>query len=160
MQPESSSLPPAGWYENPQGPGLRWWDGAQWTEQVHAQDQSATLGRESPLKIFLGGMGALLGAFAFIAGGIALVAVVVTLLFDTGSGTSEPAPTGGSSPGSAVGASGTREAECERHMQALDKTAEILEEKGEIPSGNAPLLASYKNAGAIARAPLGSGRSA
>jgi hypothetical protein len=24
--------PPPGWYQDPSGPGLRWWDGAQWTE--------------------------------------------------------------------------------------------------------------------------------
>jgi hypothetical protein len=29
-------------------------------------------------------------------------------------------------------------AECERKLEALDKTAEILEEKGEIPSGERP----------------------
>lgn len=33
------------------------------------------------------------------------------------------------------GASGGKVAECERGMKALDKTAEILEERGEIPSG-------------------------
>lgn len=26
--------PPAGWYENPNGPGVRWWDGARWSEHV------------------------------------------------------------------------------------------------------------------------------
>jgi hypothetical protein len=25
-------LPSAGWYEDPQGTGLRWWDGSQWAE--------------------------------------------------------------------------------------------------------------------------------
>ena len=25
-------LPPPGWYEVPQGTGLRWWDGSQWAE--------------------------------------------------------------------------------------------------------------------------------
>jgi len=24
--------PPAGWYRDPEGSGLRWWDGARWTE--------------------------------------------------------------------------------------------------------------------------------
>src|SRR3954447_9515828 len=24
--------PPPGWYQDPTGPGLRWWDGARWTE--------------------------------------------------------------------------------------------------------------------------------
>jgi Protein of unknown function (DUF2510) len=30
-------LPPANWYTNPTGPGLRWWDGTQWTEHTHIQ---------------------------------------------------------------------------------------------------------------------------
>jgi hypothetical protein len=25
---------PPGWYPDPQGPGLRWWDGQRWTEHV------------------------------------------------------------------------------------------------------------------------------
>jgi len=24
--------PPPGWYQDPAGPGLRWWDGTRWTE--------------------------------------------------------------------------------------------------------------------------------
>jgi hypothetical protein len=29
--------PPTGWYQDPTGPGLRWWDGTRWTEhQQHA----------------------------------------------------------------------------------------------------------------------------
>jgi hypothetical protein len=31
------ALPPAAWYRNPSGPGLRWWDGSTWTE--HTRDQ-------------------------------------------------------------------------------------------------------------------------
>lgn len=30
-------LPTANWYANPTGPGLRWWDGTQWTEHTHVQ---------------------------------------------------------------------------------------------------------------------------
>lgn len=31
------ALPPSGWYPNPQGGwGLRWWDGARWSDQVRA----------------------------------------------------------------------------------------------------------------------------
>ena len=25
-------LPAPGWYQDPSGPGLRWWDGTRWTE--------------------------------------------------------------------------------------------------------------------------------
>lgn len=32
-----AALPPAGWYANPTGPGLRWWDGKTWTEHTHQQ---------------------------------------------------------------------------------------------------------------------------
>jgi hypothetical protein len=27
--------PPPGWYPNPQGPGLRYWNGHQWTSHIH-----------------------------------------------------------------------------------------------------------------------------
>lgn len=33
----STALPPANWYPNPSGPGLRWWDGARWTDHTHVQ---------------------------------------------------------------------------------------------------------------------------
>jgi hypothetical protein len=36
----STQAPPAGWYQDPGGAGLRYWDGARWTEQV----QSAVAG--------------------------------------------------------------------------------------------------------------------
>jgi hypothetical protein len=29
-----SALPPAGWFRDPAGPGMRWWDGSSWTEHV------------------------------------------------------------------------------------------------------------------------------
>lgn len=32
--PDSAQLPPPGWYPDPAGTGLRWWDGERWTEQV------------------------------------------------------------------------------------------------------------------------------
>ena len=31
-----------GWYPNPEGDGLRWWDGSSWTEHVHADAGSET----------------------------------------------------------------------------------------------------------------------
>jgi hypothetical protein len=31
------ALPPAGWYRDPSGPGLRWWDGSIWTPQTTAR---------------------------------------------------------------------------------------------------------------------------
>ena len=40
VPPPSGSTPPAagppeGWYQDPQGTGLRWWDGRTWTEHTH-----------------------------------------------------------------------------------------------------------------------------
>lgn len=32
---------PAGWYDDPSGSGLRWWDGEQWTEHVHSAESAA-----------------------------------------------------------------------------------------------------------------------
>ena len=32
---------PAGWYDDPSGTGLRWWDGEQWTEHVHTAESAA-----------------------------------------------------------------------------------------------------------------------
>jgi hypothetical protein len=29
-------LPAPGWYQDPSGPGLRWWDGNRWTEHHQA----------------------------------------------------------------------------------------------------------------------------
>lgn len=31
--PHSTQLPPAGWYPDPEGSELRWWDGQRWTER-------------------------------------------------------------------------------------------------------------------------------
>jgi hypothetical protein len=31
----ASGLPPANWYPNYDGPGLRWWDGSRWTDHLH-----------------------------------------------------------------------------------------------------------------------------
>jgi hypothetical protein len=32
---------PAGWYDDPSGQGLRWWDGEAWTEHVHTAESAA-----------------------------------------------------------------------------------------------------------------------
>ncbi len=32
---EAAAAQPAGWHANPAGPGLRYWDGTEWTENYH-----------------------------------------------------------------------------------------------------------------------------
>lgn len=34
---ETPSAPAAGWYPNPEGEGLRWWDGSGWTDHTHVE---------------------------------------------------------------------------------------------------------------------------
>lgn len=36
-----SSLPPVGWYNDPEGSGVRWWDGTRWTEHVQTAGQAS-----------------------------------------------------------------------------------------------------------------------
>lgn len=35
--PPPPQMPPPGWYANPEGLGLRWWDGAHWTQYRHQE---------------------------------------------------------------------------------------------------------------------------
>lgn len=35
MTHSGGTTPPAGWFPDPGGAGLRWWDGSQWTEHTH-----------------------------------------------------------------------------------------------------------------------------
>jgi hypothetical protein len=71
--------PNAGWYANPGGDGLRWWDGSQWTDHLHPVDSAAAEpvaeGRHTLLDrwpLLLGGLAvvaAAVVAFALITGG-------------------------------------------------------------------------------------------
>ena len=40
MPPSTPPPPPAGWYPDPEGTDLRWWDGKLWTDHVHADPAS------------------------------------------------------------------------------------------------------------------------
>jgi len=44
----ASAGPPAGWYQNPDGPGNRWWDGARWTEHQRAAATAPSDSRKAP----------------------------------------------------------------------------------------------------------------
>jgi hypothetical protein len=105
---------PAGWYDDPSGQGLRWWDGEQWTEHVHtAESAAAALAgeggaaaeREAPprelvrLRESIRGRGA--KGVGVVLGAAVLVVVVIALLVSgggSGSGGGEP---GGEVPGAA-----------------------------------------------------------
>lgn len=45
-QMSEGSGPQPGWYQDPSGPGYRWWDGTSWTDQTHPgtqqQEEEAT----------------------------------------------------------------------------------------------------------------------
>jgi hypothetical protein len=95
-------LPPAGWYADPEGSGSRWWDGEGWTEYFQAPsghseealtdptaDSTAIVPeKEAGIKTLFG----VLGGIALFFGGIALIAVVVTLVFHPDPGAQEPTP--------------------------------------------------------------------
>jgi hypothetical protein len=82
--PPSAQNPDPGWYPNPSGDGLRWWDGTRWTDHVHAVDSTpaepSAAGRY-PLRYVL------LDRWPHLLGGavvVAAAAVAVVLL--TGGG--------------------------------------------------------------------------
>jgi hypothetical protein len=105
---------PAGWYDDPSGAGLRWWDGEQWTEHVHTAESAAAAAgttdgpgsgsregkpprdlvklRERIRARGVKGVGIVLGA-------IVVVIVVIALLVSGGSDNSSNAnPTPGGTP--------------------------------------------------------------
>jgi hypothetical protein len=105
---------PAGWYDDPSGAGLRWWDGEQWTEHVHTAESAAAAAgttdgsgsgsregkpprdlvklRERIRARGIKGVGIVLGA-------IVVVIVVIALLVSGGSDNSSSAnPTQGGTP--------------------------------------------------------------
>jgi len=101
---------PAGWYDDPSGQGLRWWDGEQWTEHVHTVESAAAAGaaagegeREAPppqlvkLRRSIQARGA--KGVGIVLGGLVLAIVVVALLLSGGSDESgKPAQPGDATP--------------------------------------------------------------
>ena len=87
---------PAGWYDDPSGQGLRWWDGEQWTEHVHTPESTAAVASESgegereappPQLVKLRDSIQARGAkgVGMVLGGLVLIIVVVALLLSGGS---------------------------------------------------------------------------
>jgi hypothetical protein len=86
---------PAGWYDDPSGQGLRWWDGEQWTEHVHTAESAAAAGEagegehEAPpaqlvkLRESIQARGA--KGVGMVLGGLVLIIVVIALLLSGGS---------------------------------------------------------------------------
>jgi Protein of unknown function (DUF2510) len=122
---------PAGWYDDPSGAGLRWWDGEQWTEHVHTAESAAAAAgttetsgsregkpprdlvklRERIRARGIKGVGIVLGA-------IVVVIVVIALLVSGGSDNSSTTtpPQGGTPAGKTAKASATQ-----AQIKAIDK---------------------------------------
>lgn len=41
LVPQETQVPAQGWYQDPNGSGLRWWDGSGWTDHVHGDASPA-----------------------------------------------------------------------------------------------------------------------
>ncbi len=101
---------PAGWYDDPSGEGLRWWDGERWTEHVHTAESAAAASaagegeREGApprdlvrLRESIRGRG--IKAVGIALGAALLVIVVIALLVSGGSeGSSGAARQGNGTP--------------------------------------------------------------
>jgi hypothetical protein len=103
---------PAGWYDDPSGEGLRWWDGEQWTEHVHSAESAAAAtgvvdsgegSREGKpprdlvkLRESIRGRG--VRAVGMFLGAIVVVIVVIALLVSGGSDNKS----GGAEPGAGL----------------------------------------------------------
>jgi uncharacterized protein DUF2510 len=115
---------PAGWYDDPSGEGLRWWDGEAWTEHVHTAESAAAAAGAT------GGTGSREGkpprdlvklrerirargakGVGIVLGAVVLVIVVIALLVSGGSddnSSANPAKGGTPAGNTAKGASATQ----------------------------------------------------
>ncbi len=115
---------PAGWYDDPSGEGLRWWDGEAWTEHVHTAESAAAAAgvdggegeREAPppelvkLRERIRSRGA--KGVGMVLGAVVLVIVVIALLVSGGSSN------GGGEPAKAPGSAQTAK---RAEIKAIDK---------------------------------------
>lgn len=118
---------PAGWYDNPDGsPTLRWWDGSQWTDHVHAKSSmpagAATTpahhGKPPQKKS---------GKWKFIVPGVIVAIVAVAAL--TGGSEDEPA-----AASAAAEKSGNEEAVADE-QPAAEQEAPVGDEDNPAPVG-------------------------
>jgi Protein of unknown function (DUF2510) len=140
---------PAGWYDDPSGAGLRWWDGEQWTEHVHtAESAAAATGaspegeREAPppelvkLRESIRGRGA--KGVGIVLGGLVVVIVVVALLLSGGSDSSDAGQSGNPVPSAAKTA---KAAATKLQIKAIDRQ---LKKKGLSKAARKRLVAQKK----------------
>jgi hypothetical protein len=131
---------PAGWYDDPSGQGLRWWDGEQWTEHVHTPESAAAAAgtgeaeegeREAPppelvrLRESIRAKGT--KGVGLVLGGLVLVVVVIALLLSGGSDESGKA----AQPGEATPTAG----------KATVSQQEIKQLKKQLKNANLPKAA-------------------
>jgi hypothetical protein len=131
---------PAGWYDDPSGDGLRWWDGERWTEHVHtAESAAAATGESGAVSAGTGGgsgegkpprdlvklresiRGRGTKAVGIFLGAIVLVIVVVALLV---SGGNDDNGGGSGGPGSIQlesGGANPAAAKAQRQLQKIQK---------------------------------------
>jgi hypothetical protein len=78
----------AGWYDDPRGEGLRWWDGSGWTEHVRAGDAQAApaTAQRYPFRYVLLDRWRVLLAGVLVIAAVAVGAVVVLGGGGSGSG--------------------------------------------------------------------------
>jgi hypothetical protein len=144
---------PAGWYDDPSGQGLRWWDGEQWTEHVHtAESAAAATGavaeEGSPegkpprdlvkLRESIRGRG--VKAVGMVLGGVVVVIVVIALLVSGGSDNTS----GGAEPGSGTpGTTNTNGTDAAKQAQ-IKKINQKLKSQNLSPAQRKKLQAQKK----------------
>jgi hypothetical protein len=69
------STTPAGWYRDPNGAGLRWWDGVQWTQHVHLPQ---------PQPVYVTSLGNGIAVAALVCGLVGVLFSIIPLMFVIG----------------------------------------------------------------------------
>jgi len=142
---------PAGWYDDPSGEGLRWWDGEQWTEHVHTAESAAAAtgavaeeaSREGKpprdlvkLRESIRERG--VKAVGMVLGGVVVVIVVIALLVSGGSDNTS----GGAEPG--AGGAGTTKTGTSAKQAQIKKINQKLKNQNLSPAQRKKLQAQKK----------------